>query len=203
MTVNLSTTIDAPKIDAILAAQQINGFEAAGGTDKQTIHSYGPVYEALMKPLMNKACTILEVGVQLGGSMLLWHDLCPKSNVIGVDCQDLVHPSIFPRMVPERTNFIIGDGYSQSTIEQVKMAAGKGLDFAIDDGPHSLQSQCAFIQLYVPLLKEQGIAVVEDVQETSWFEPLLACVPSNCSYEVIDRREIKGLYDYLMLIIRR
>lgn len=199
---NFATTMEAPKIDAILNEQQINGFEANGGTDKQTIHSYGPVYEALMKPLMNKACAILEVGVQLGGSMLLWHDLCPKSKVIGVDCQDLVHPSVFPRMVPGRTSFILGDGYSQSTIEQVKMAAGKGLDFAIDDGPHSLQSQCAFIQLYVPLLKEKGIAVVEDVQETSWFEPLIACVPDNCSCEVVDRREIKGRYDDLMLIIR-
>ena len=74
---SLSTTMNASKVDAILNARQINGFEADGGTDKQTTHSYGPVYEALLEPFVDKQCTILEVGVQLGGSMLLWHDLCP------------------------------------------------------------------------------------------------------------------------------
>jgi hypothetical protein len=67
----LSEKTAAPKIDEILAAQNICGFEAPGGTDKQTIHSYGPVYEALLSPLTDKACTILEVGVAHGGSMLL------------------------------------------------------------------------------------------------------------------------------------
>lgn len=205
MPVNFSSIAEAPLIDAILERQQINGFEALGGTDKQTIHSYGPVYEALMTPLIktDKPVAMLEVGVQLGGSLLLWHDLCSTAKVIGVDCQHLVHPSVFPRMDNERLVFILGDGYRQSTIEQVKAAAPDGLDFAIDDGPHSLESQCAFIQLYAPLLKEQGIAVVEDIQAESWFEPLKECVPKNCSWEIVDRRGIKGRYDDLMLIIRR
>lgn len=205
MAIDFSTIIAAPKIDAILASQQINGFEAAGGTDKQTYHSYGPVYEALMAPLIKskKPVAILEVGVQLGGSLLLWHDLCKKAKVIGVDAQNLVHPSIFPRMEQDRLVFILGDGYIGSTIEQVKAAAPDGLDFAIDDGPHSLDSQCRFIELYVPLLKDGGIAVVEDVQDYGWFDELIKRVPENCSHEIVDRRAIKGRYDDLMIIIRR
>lgn len=204
MTIDFSTIVAAPKIDAILANQQINGFEAAGGTDKQTYHSYGPVYEALMAPLIKskKPVAILEVGVQLGGSLLLWHDLCKQAKVIGVDAQNLVHPSVFPRMEQERLAFILGDGYVSSTIEQVKAAAPDGLDFAIDDGPHSLDSQCRFIELYVPLLKDGGIAVVEDIQAESWFEPLINCVDDAYSVEMVDRRAIKGRYDDLMLIVR-
>lgn len=200
---SLSTLIDAPSIDGILSAQNINGFEAPGGTDKQTIHSYGPVYEELFKQFKNKKCTILEVGVQLGGSMLLWHDLCPKSNVIGVDTQVLYHPSIFERMDEGRFSFILGDGYSEGAISQVKECAPNGIDFAIDDGPHTLQSQCQFLQHYLPLLNKGGVAVIEDVQEYEWFGILQALVPQECTYEIVDRRNIKQRYDDLMLVVKK
>jgi cephalosporin hydroxylase len=200
---NLSSAIEAPGIDAILGRQQINGFDATGGTDKQTIHSYGPVYETLLKPLRNKECTILEVGVQLGGSLLLWHDLCPKSFIIGFDTQDIAPPSIWERMDPARYLFFCEDAYSTQAIERVKEKAPEGIDFAIDDGPHSLDSQCAFLQLYLPLLKKGGIAVVEDIQNVDWFDSLIACIDGSFSVETVDRRAIKGRYDDLMLIVKR
>jgi hypothetical protein len=57
--------------------------------------------------------------------------------------------------------------------------------------------------LYVPLLQDEGIAVIEDVQDFSWFDTLKMCVPNNYSYDIVDRRAIKGRYDDLMLIIKR
>jgi hypothetical protein len=45
--------------------------------------------------------------------------------------------------------------------------------------------------------------VIEDVQDFSWFDTLKMCVPKNCSYDIVDRRAIKGRYDDLMLIIKR
>ena len=199
---SLSTIANAPKIDAILQEKQIYGFEAVGGTDKQTIHSYGPVYEHLLSPLINKKATILEVGVAYGGSMLIWHELCPKSSVIGVDIINNVHPSIFERMDDNRYSFIVGNAYTDDTVAQVKKAAPDGIDFMIDDGPHSLESQCAFLRMYVPLLKKGGIAVVEDVQDMGWFDPLRACVSDDASIESVDRRGIKNRYDDLMIIVR-
>jgi cephalosporin hydroxylase len=200
---DFSAIINAPKTDAILAERNINGFEAPGGTDKQTFHSYGPVYEALMEPLASKQSVILEVGVQLGGSLLLWHDLCPSSHVIGVDCQNLVHPSIFERMEGSRYSFVQNDAYTADAIHAVQAVAPDGLDFAIDDGPHSLESQCAFLQMYTTLLKPGGIAVVEDIQAESWFEVLIGHVPEGMTYEMVDRRQIKGRYDDLMLIVQK
>jgi predicted O-methyltransferase YrrM len=202
MTINLSTILDAPRVDAILAEREINGFDAGGGTDKQTTHSYGPVYEALLEKFATKPCTFLEVGVNAGGSMLLWYDLCEQSRVIGVDCSDVVHPSVFKRMEDSRYVFMVGDGYAPSTAEMVQQFALDGLDFAVDDGPHTLQSQCEFLRLYVPMLKPGGVAVVEDIQAESWFEPLIGCVKEGFSVERVDRRAIKGRYDDLMLIVR-
>jgi len=198
----LAELTQAPKIDAILAAQNVNGFEKPGGTDKQTLHSYGPVYEELMRPLMDKECTVLEVGVQLGGSILLWHDLLPKGFVIGVDIEKSYHESIPTRMDEERHALLIQDAYTSETINRIKELAPDGLDLAIDDGPHSLQSQIDFLRLYLPLLKKGGVAVVEDIQSPSWYDSLLAEVPSTMSIEEVDIRGRKGRYDDLMLVVR-
>jgi hypothetical protein len=200
---NLSTLNMAPKIDAILSDQNINGFEAPGGTDKQTIHSYGPVYEKLLSPLLRKSCTILEIGVAHGGSMMLWHKLCSKAYVIGLDTVNAVHPNIFPRMKEDQFSYLMGDAYTVEKVQEVKALAPDGIDFAIDDGPHSLESQCQFLQLYVPLLKKNGIAVIEDVQDFGWFDILKNHLPEDCACEIVDRRSVKGRYDDLMFVVTK
>ena len=54
-----------------------NSFESPGGTDKNTIHNYTGIYAELLKPYLNKVGTLLEIGVQHGGSSLLWHEYLP------------------------------------------------------------------------------------------------------------------------------
>lgn len=197
----MTPTTEAPGIDAILNAQNINGFEFPGGTDKQTLHSYGPVYEQLLSPLKGKNATILEVGVQLGGSLLLWHDFLPDSVVIGLDNKDAIDPSIMPRMDPLRCAVLFMDAYDNSTISKVKQLAPNGIDFAIDDGPHSLASQQRFLELYLPLLNDGGIAVIEDIQDYGWLDSLTSLVSEDYAYEIIDLRGVKGRYDDLMLVV--
>lgn len=199
----MTPTTEAPVIDAILNAQNINGFEFPGGTDKQTLHSYGPVYEQLLSPLKGKNATVLEVGVQLGGSLLLWHDFLPDSVVIGLDNKDAIDPSIMPRMDPLRCAVLFMDAYDNDTISKVKQLAPSGIDFAIDDGPHSLASQQRFLELYLPLLNDGGIAVIEDIQDYSWFDSLTSLVSEDYAYEIIDLRGVKGRYDDLMLIVHK
>jgi len=194
---------DSVKIDRILQEQNINGFETPGGTDKQTIHSYGEVYEGLLTGLDKGAITLLEVGVQYGGSLLLWHELLPDARLIAVDIADQVHESIKERLSPDRYAFIVADAYTPEVQELVKEQAKAGLDVIIDDGPHSLESQEAFLRLYFPLLNEGGIAVVEDVQDVSWFNALAAALPDGATFETIDLRDKKGRYDDLMFIARR
>jgi hypothetical protein len=194
---------EAPGIDAILNAQNINGFEFPGGTDKQTLHSYGPIYEQLLSPLKGKNATILEVGVQLGGSLLLWHDFLSDGVVIGLDNKDAIDPSIMPRMDPLRCAVLFMDAYDDGTISKVKQLAPNGIDFAIDDGPHSLVSQQRFLELYLPLLNKGGTAVIEDIQDYAWFELLIPFVSSEYACEIIDLRNVKGRYDDLMLVVSR
>lgn len=197
----LSEASDATRIDKILEKHGINGFENPGGTDKQTIHSYGPVYEHLLSSFAKNNITILEIGIQLGGSMLLWHDLLPKSFVIGIDIEESYHESIPARMNDERYRFIIDDAYCDKTAERVKQLAPDGIDVVIDDGPHTLDSMLHFLDLYLPLLNKGGIAIIEDIQNPSWIDSLLAKVPAAMKTEVVDIRSKKGRYDDLMLVV--
>ena len=199
----MTPTTEAPGIDAILNAQNINGFEHPGGTDKQVLHSYGPVYEQLLSPLKKANVTVLEVGVQLGGSLLLWHDFLPNSVVIGIDTQDIIDPSIMPRMDPLRCAVLFMDAYDNGTISKVQQLAPNGIDVAIDDGPHSLASQQRFLELYLPLLNNGGMAIIEDVQDYSWFDSLTPLVGEEFTYEIVDLREVKGRYDDLMFIVHK
>ena len=55
-------------------------------TDKNTVHSYLPVYQKLFghKNVKN----ILEIGIQRGGSIKLWSDYFQNANVFGIDLTD-------------------------------------------------------------------------------------------------------------------
>ena len=56
-------------------------------TDKNTTHSYLEVYEMLFKKKQNTAKNILEIGIQSGGSIQLWHDYFKNATIYGLDIQ--------------------------------------------------------------------------------------------------------------------
>jgi len=191
---NLNEVMDANTIDRLL--KQSGGY----GTDKQTAHSYGPVYEYLLTPFMERSCTLLEVGVFFGGSLRLWHDLLPQATLLGIDCEALCAREIAEL---ERCWVLKADAYHADTVRKTKGLAPKGLDIIIDDGPHTLASQIAFLTLYLPLLNQQGFAMIEDIQNEAFITDLVAVLDPSFEYEVIDRRHQKHRYDDLMLLVRK
>jgi cephalosporin hydroxylase len=187
----------------IIAHYDINGHEKNGGTDKDTFHSYIEMYEQFLSPLINKTAIIAEIGIQYGGSMLLWQDYLPKANFIYLDNVDAIHPKIREHLDLKRSKLIFGDAYTEEAAAKVKELAPKGIDFIIDDGPHTLESQCKFLSLYLPLLAQGGMAVIEDVQSPGWFSTLEQHVPKGFTFETIDLRNVKGRYDDLILAVTR
>lgn len=73
----------------------------------------------------------------------------------------------------------------------------------LDDGPHTLESMETTIILYLPLLAADGILIIEDVQEISWFEQLISVVPAEVrpAVQTYDRRDLKNKYDDLIFVI--
>ena len=54
-------------------------------TDKNTVHSYLPLYQNLLINKKETAKNVLEVGIYLGGSIKLWSDFFINANVYGLD----------------------------------------------------------------------------------------------------------------------
>ena len=54
-------------------------------TDKNTRHSYLPLYEKILKDYKETFKTTLEIGIYFGGSIQLWNDYFTNATVIGVD----------------------------------------------------------------------------------------------------------------------
>ena len=82
---------------------------------------------------------------------------------------------------------------------------GITFDIVVDDGPHTLESMIQFITLYLPLLKADGILVIEDVQDIAWLETLTQVTPDAFKpyIQKYDRRSVKGRYDDIMFVINK
>lgn len=161
-------------------------------TDKNTVHCYiEQVYNELFAN-NDQITNVLEIGAFNGGSALLWRDYFTNATVDIIDinkCEAILQQ--------QRINFIQGNAYSIPMVQSLNK-----YDIMIDDGPHTLDSMTFFVQNYIKLLKPNGVAIIEDVQDYSWFEILLNLLPSGFVCEALDLRRIKGRYDDMMLIIK-
>jgi len=174
----------------------------SSGTDKVRRHSYIDVYESLFASKRNENLTILEIGTHFGGSALLWHDYFPKSNLVLIDIMDRTLDQHMKQMNPNRYKKIISNAYSQEVVSQIKIDYPNGLDIAIDDGPHTPQSQKDFIQLYLPMMRKNGILVIEDISKIEYAHELKKITSENYISEIIDLRHVKNRYDDIMLIVK-
>lgn len=149
----------------------VSGIDNVGSTDKGASnsadgHSYiQNFYEKEFEKYKNKEIKLLEIGIFEGGSIKLWKEYFsnPKE-IIGVDITSEKLNSKYLNL--DNVSYHFGDAYD---IEFSKLFSND-FDIIIDDGPHTLDSQIKSIQLYLPKLKKDGIFVIEDVQQTSWFE---------------------------------
>lgn len=173
-------------------------------TDKNTVHSYLDTYEELFRNKKDADVNILEVGIYNGGSIKLWRDYFAKGHVYGIDVIHRQHPLIQEPSIladPCITLYTETNAYNEefvnSTLAPIKF------DFLIDDGPHILESVQFFVKYYLPLLKDDGILIVEDVQNENWYELLKAEVPEKYHKHIkfVDLRSQKGRYDDLLFIV--
>jgi len=193
------------KIVEILEKHQINGFSFRGGTDKATDHSYDGFYEEKLDEYVDKEISLLEIGVQFGGSSLLWHDFIPKSQLVLVDVIDQVHSDIWSLMDKNRYNYHVMDAFNQESVSELKSKYPDGFDIIIEDGPHTLQSQIFTVQNYISLLKEGGILIIEDIQRFDDGKTILDSIGDipHKSAEFVDLRYIKNRYDDLLIVVKK
>tara|TARA_B110000211_G_scaffold30222_1_gene30692 strand:- start:3323 stop:4666 length:1344 start_codon:yes stop_codon:yes gene_type:complete len=173
-------------------------------TDKNTGHSYLPLYDSLLNPLKHTAKNILEIGVMTGGSIKLWYDYFPNATIYGCDIAD----NIKLTEIKNNSRIILDlsvNAYDPTIIKKKFINTNIKFDLVLDDGPHSLQSQVDCILLYTQLLTNDGILIIEDVQDISWFDHLIYHTPEHLKkyIKTYDLRKIKNRYDDLVFVINK
>jgi cephalosporin hydroxylase len=172
-------------------------------TDKGSSHTYTGMYEEILSQYKNKECTLLEIGVQSGGSALLWSKYLPNAKFSFADVDPLNQMVI--DMIGDKCIFHLGDAYSDYGLNAIKSARPEGFDVIIDDGPHTLQSMVECIRKYLPIVKKDGYLIIEDVQNISWCETLKNEVPLEYrnNIEIADTRNFKNRYDDIVFIVKK
>lgn len=171
--------------------------------DKNLLHSYLPVYERLLQHRKYTAESLLEIGVHDGASMQLWHTYLPAAQISGVDIDPLLqgHKDIL-QACPRLTLFMGTDAYQERFITGNLTPP---YDVLIDDGPHTQTSFEEFIRLYLPLLKDDGIAIIEDVKSVQMARELLPLLSQEdqAFAEIYDLTALKQRSDDVLLVIDR
>jgi predicted O-methyltransferase YrrM len=179
-------------------------------TDKNTIHSYLELYENLLASKKVTAKNVLEIGIgngqgiTNGGSIKLWHDYFLNANVYALDIQHI--DNIWDE-IKNNERIILHtsvDAYTEEFVKTEFIDKNIKFDMILDDGPHTLESMKIFIQLYGPLLADNGILIIEDIQDPKWINELYAVVPDKLKKFVsaFDLRSKKNRYDDIVLTIR-
>lgn len=121
--------------------------------------SYLSYYDTLFGHLRRQAVSLLEIGVQNGGSLETWsHYFSSGTCFVGCDinpkCQSLEY-------VDKRIHVVVGDANSNDAFQTIRRISS-AFDIVIDDGSHvSNDILNAFIN-YFPLVKPGGLYVIED-----------------------------------------
>jgi hypothetical protein len=171
-------------------------------TDKNTTHSYIPLYESKFLHRRESVKRVLEVGIERGGSLLLWANYFPNAEVWGLDVmpEDKVPADLknHPRIkILHSTN-----AYDTKLVSKM-IQSGLYFDVLIDDGPHTLESMVFFAQYYSQLLAPNGVLCIEDIPNPDWKNAIAGCVPKHFQpfMECYDLRMNKNRWDDILFFI--
>lgn len=169
------------------------------GTDKDTSHSYGDIYDRLFKEYKNTKA-ILEIGFDAGGSLLAYADYFQNATIYGIDIHDT---RLQPVLTHPRIRTYIGDATKKETIEHFK----ETYDIIIEDASHLVEHQIQHFHDYSSFVRPGGLYIIEDVNEMNQDKLKEALFEYSKSQgfdpHIIDLREIKNRFDDILFVFKR
>jgi len=172
-------------------------------TDKNTGHSYLPLYQQLLISKKETAKNVLEVGICSGGSIKLWSDFFTNANIYGLDIMNI--KDVWEGIINNEKIILCTSVDAYNTDFFINNLLNKNIkfDFMLDDGPHSLESMKQFIKLYSNIMTDDGILIIEDVQSWDWIDILKNEVPDHLKQfiKTYDLRPNKNRYDDIVFTI--
>lgn len=124
---------------------------------------YYRFYDQFLGNVREKVRSVLEIGVQSGGSLRFWEAYFPNAQIMGIDIDPgcCVHAA-------GRVNVLIGDQENAGWLQSAIVPRGP-FDLIIDDGGHTMRQQITSLRmLWGPALARGGLYVLEDLHTSYW-----------------------------------
>lgn len=129
---------------------------------------YIDAYDAVLVPYSQKEVTLVEIGIQNGGSLEVWSKFFPNfRKIIGCDINPDCHKLTYDN---PNIHVIVGDANEDGVVEKIKAETAGSIDLIIDDGSHVSSDIIKTFIKYFPLLSDDGIFIIEDLHCSYWKE---------------------------------
>lgn len=146
------------EIGTLLWAFRKNDGPHATHTDKfRSRHAH--YYEEAFSHLKDEVTSLLEIGINKGGSIRAWRDFFTKATIHALDIREIAVQRVKDE---ERVEAQLVNTSNRD--ELVKWAEGKTFDIVIDDGSHCNNDQINAFEVLWPLVKPGGYFVIEDTK---------------------------------------
>lgn len=177
-------------------------------------HSYTYFYEYLFAHCRNSVMRVFECGIGTnyedvasnmsssgtpGASLRMWEEFFPNAEIIGADVDDRV---LFQT---QRIKTFQLDQTDSLSIEKFKRHIGElKFDLMIDDGLHTFDAAKNLFENIHPLLKDNGIYVIEDISPWNLNKYVIWLNSLNLNFTVVPLfAMIKVPSDDLLIVIRK
>jgi SAM-dependent methyltransferase len=149
-------------------------------TDKNSyFHNYSRQYSDIFEKYRDKRVKILEIGIYNGESLRVWKDLFSNyTTILGID----INTECAQYEDSINNIFIeIGNSTSKELFENIKNKYGT-FDIIIDDGSHTNTDVIKNFELYLNILNDNGVYIVEDSVCTNIPEYIYTTEPNHIDY---------------------
>lgn len=126
---------------------------------------YLEVYDSIFRDYRTHPVTLLEIGVQNGGSLEIWSRYFPNAiRLLGCDinprCNELVYDD-------PRVKIVVGDACGLEVVKEIDSISAN-FDIIIDDGSHRSSDIIKSFMYYLPRVNDGGVYVIEDLHCSYW-----------------------------------
>ncbi len=147
------------------------------GSDKGTQHNYDVIYSDILNKYFEKDFDILEIGLgtnnvdmvsnmgiegRPGASLRSWKEFLPHARIVGCDIDSRI---LFGENQIE--TFLLDQTSDESWLTLLNKLDDRKFDLIIDDGLHAPYANLRTIIYGLPLLKKNGVIVIEDISSNS------------------------------------
>ncbi len=124
---------------------------------------YFPIYERYFAQFRGRPVRMLEIGVDKGGSLMLWRRYFGEAaRIFGID----INPSC-AQFDGQAAQVRIGSQNDPAFLHAVVEEMG-GVDLVLDDGSHVMGHSRNALRVLFPLLSEGGVYMIEDLHTAYW-----------------------------------